>query len=55
VGIVAGAVFANREALDPLAALIGVAGLFFVLHLLEPWGLGKRGPDRKLDANTDDL
>ncbi len=34
-----------RDDLDPLWTLMGVAGLFFVLHLLEPLALRGGGPE----------
>lgn len=54
VAVVAGVVILKRNAFDPLAALLGVAGLFFVLHLLEPWGLGAEDSDRNPEANAND-
>jgi hypothetical protein len=43
LGVVAAAVWV-RDDLDPLWTLLGVAGLFFVLHLLEPLALRGAGP-----------
>jgi hypothetical protein len=54
VAVVVGLVLRLPGVLDPLVALVGVAGLFFVLHLLEPWGLRQGELNRNPDAGAND-
>lgn len=42
----------RRDDVDPLWTLLGIAGLFFVLHLLEPLALRGAGPEPKTGIET---
>ena len=42
----------RRDDIDPLWALLGIAGLFFVLHLLEPLALRGSRPETKTGIET---
>ena len=41
------------DALDPLWTLLGLAGLFFVLHLLEPVALRGVDPEPETETGTE--
>jgi hypothetical protein len=42
----------RRDDVDPLWTLLGIAGLFFVLHLLEPLALRGAGPEPRTGIET---